>query len=387
MTKIQINSQFCKRISPIKGVKRTILWFLQQKTEGIIQIPKQLIGRNHLRIPSYISSLSKTTISVFKRVEGYKYPINVNKSIFDNISYNRGKITYKFSAEAQNILKTKGYFEIDPKVYQSLKKHATKLFYEMLCQFRSTKKIGQRKNNFTKNMGFGERHFRTLENFERYLLAPAVKELESKTQFSLKRENKNIIIRIGKYIYFEFEEKSSPQNTPLKPTFMYSNKDFGAKYSSLYTNLLKQGVPARIAKKGINVLGDSYLSKLVYTWYQDCSDNILHAPQAALIAKIKIACNLVSKDIRPLPNLRKTQEKGIIERGSHNISTRLSDQLLSAILQSIDQSNDSEKYLNIFLKKTMRATSLITSNAVKRANRIDLKKAKILKNQKLAILF
>ena len=386
MSKIKINSQFSKRISTIKGFKRTILWILQEKKEGIIQIPKQLIGRNHPRIPSYISSLAKTTITIFKRVEGYKYPINVKKSIFDNISYDRGKIIYKFSAEAQKILKTKGYFEIDLGIYQTLKKHATKLFYEMLCQFRSTKKIGQRKNNFKKNLGFGGRHFRNSDNFEKYLLAPAVSELEEKTPFYLKRKNNNIIIRIGKYIYFEFDEKLEPQKTPVKTTFVYSNEDFGANYRSLYTNLLKKGVPARIAKKGLNILGDSYLLKLVYTWCLDSSDNMLRAPQSALIAKINRACDLVSKDDRPL-NLRKTLEKGIIERDSHNISTRLSDQLLSAILQSIDQSNDSEKYLNIFLKKTKRATSLITSNAVKRANRIELKKAKILKNQKLSISF
>ena len=385
MTKIQINSQFCKQISPIKGLKRTILWILQQKTEGIIQIPKGLIGTKHSRTPAYISSLAKTTITVLKRVEGYKYPINVKTPIFDHISYNRGKINYKFSAEAQKILKTKGYFSIDLDVYQSLKKHTTKLLYELLCQFVSTKKIGQRKKNFTKNLGFGSRNFRTFGNFEKFLLAPAVTELEAKTPFYLKRKNHNIIIRIGKYIYFEFDEKLDPRKTPAKTTFVYSKKDFGDNYRSLYTNLLKYGVPARIAKKGINVLGDSYLSKLIYTWYQDCTDNMIHDPQSALIAKIKTACHLVCKDDRPLPNLRKTQEKGISVSQSKDISKRIGDQLLSAILQSIDQSNDSEKYLNIFLKKTNRATSLITSNAVKRANRIELKKAKILKNQKLSI--
>ncbi|MEM7175909.1 MAG: replication initiation protein [Chlamydiota bacterium] len=284
MTKVVIKHQFCKLFTTLCGVSRIILWILQEKNEGTTKIHPSICPNNRYLIKDQVKKLKNLTFVTCTNPDpkNKKHVLVSEVKVFDHIAYSWGKITYKFSEEAQKLLNTKQYFEIDLEVYRKLRSQKTKLLYELLCQFRCTGNIGQFAANFKKNLGLENKMYKDADSFEKTVLKPVIDEIEKKTAFKIKRDEEGkVAIKIGKFVYFCFSEVIE-QATPVETL----------EYTSLYERLIKKGVPAKVARKARQGLGDKYLRELIYCVELDKSDGKIESKLKVLVAKISKALSL-----------------------------------------------------------------------------------------------
>ena len=283
MTNIVINYQFCKKITTLCGARRILLLFLQQQLEAKVRVNPLICASNRNSLAKHVRTLAALKIDIETKDWEKKCVKITQEKVFDNLSYHRGVVTYKFSEASQKLLKTKQYFKINLEVYTKLRSQKSKLFYELLCQFQSTRNVGQFSSNFKKNIGVANKTPKNASSFEKLVLRPIIEEIEAKTAFRIERDRDGkVAIRIRKFVYFCFSQVKEKE-TPTE----------SLQYTSLYERLTQKGIPCSIAREALEKLGEKYLNRLCYCVELDRSDGKIESKLKVLMAKISKALSLI----------------------------------------------------------------------------------------------
>lgn len=289
MSNIIIKTQLRKKTAHIFGLEGVIILLLQQNPSGMQRIPTFVSKNKSDRVSKSIEKLRQRHI----------YICGNKTKLFKYINYVRGKVYYEFSNAATHLLNKPGYYTIDLLIYLSFRSKFQRALYELVCQFKGTKRINKLLDSLKERMGVTSKDYNKFGRFKRLVLKPAIENVSSITGVTFKLQGDTLFktesTESGKRIKIYFEHAKMPAYRPV-----------GHKMDT-YTRLVKRyGVPCHTALRAVVGLPEQFINDLLKEAQYRPSDavNPVKNRKKYIISILHAALN---------PNKRQHKKKKCIE--------------------------------------------------------------------------